>query len=307
MARRASGGRYAPSRLSLQIFLLILSFALIFIGKLDIYTLRAAKTSVSELVAPIYDVVAAPVRAFETMAGGMRTLASFRAENVRLRAENERLKRWQRRAEIVESENRQLRTVLGAASTTELTPITARAIAAPGGSFAQTLLLDVDEGHLIRRGDAVVNADGLVGYIIATGRQTARVLLLSDVNSKIPVILSSSSWPALAIGQNNKHLTLDFLPIQAKAEIGELVLTSGHGGILPSGISVGRILSIEDEKVTIEPSVKLEQISFVSVLTQPEANQKPRDLADLERFFGPVPKEAEGRLLEGMNAAEFLQ
>ena len=125
-----------------------MSFALIFVGKLDIYTLRAAKTSVSELVVPIYDVVAAPVRAFDTMASGMRTLASFGQKNVRLRAENERLKRWQRRAEIVESENRQLRTVLGAASTTELTPITARAIAAPGGSFAQTLLLEVDEGHL---------------------------------------------------------------------------------------------------------------------------------------------------------------
>ena len=80
--------------------------------------------------------------------------------------------------------------------------------------------------------------DGLVGYIISTGQRSARVLLLSDVNSKIPVILSSSSWPALAIGQNKKRLALDFLPIQAKAEVGELVLTSGHGGILPTGISV---------------------------------------------------------------------
>ena len=106
MARRASGGRYAPSRLTLQIFLLIVSFALIFVGKLDIYTLRAAKTSVSEFVVPIYDVVAAPVRAFDTMASGMRTLASFRAENVRLRAENERLKRWQRRAERRSFNNR---------------------------------------------------------------------------------------------------------------------------------------------------------------------------------------------------------
>ena len=68
---------------------------------------------------------------FDTMASGMRTLASFRAENVRLRAENERLKRWQRRAEILESENRQLKTTLGAAATTDLSPITARAISAP--------------------------------------------------------------------------------------------------------------------------------------------------------------------------------
>ena len=66
-------------------------------------------------------------------------------------------------------------------------------------------------------------------------------------------------------------------------------------------------MSVDDDRVTIEPSVNLEQISFVSVLTQPDADEKPRNLADLERFFGPVPKEDQGRLLEGVNASEFLQ
>ena len=151
------------------------------------------------------------------MAGGMRTLASFRAENVRLRAENERLKRWQRRAEILESENRQLKTVIGAASTTELVPVTARAISAPGGSFAHSLLLEIEDIDNVVRGNAVVNADGLVGYIIEVGRKYARVLLITDVNSKIPILLSTSSWPALALGKNTKTLQLDFLAARGKA------------------------------------------------------------------------------------------
>ena len=190
MARHGRGGKQGQSRLSLQLVLLIISFSLIFIGKIDLYTIRAAKSTVSELVAPIYDVVAAPARAFETMVGGMRTLASFRAENVRLRAENERLKRWQRRAEILESENRQLKTVLGATSTTEMSPVTARAISAPGGSFAHSLLLEIEDIGNVKRGNAVVNADGLVGYVIEVGRRYARILLITDVNSKIPVLLS---------------------------------------------------------------------------------------------------------------------
>jgi len=305
MARR--GGKQGQSRLSLQLILLIISFSLIFVGKVDLYTARAAKLTISEFIAPIYDVVSAPVRAFETMAGGMRTLASFRAENVRLRAENERLKRWQRRAEILESENRQLKTVIGAASTTELVPVTARAISAPGGSFAHSLLLDIENIDNVVRGNAVVNADGLVGYIIEVGRKYARVLLITDVNSKIPILLSTSSWPALALGKNTKTLQLDFLPLEAKPEIGELVLTSGHGGILPAGVPVGRVISVSDDAVFLEPSVVLEQISFVSVLTQ--SGEKPFEFnkSDAETFFAPLPPESSGRLLEGVNAAELLQ
>ena len=305
MARR--GGKQGQSRLSLQLILLIISFSLIFVGKVDLYTARAAKLTISEFIAPIYDVVSAPVRAFETMAGGMRTLASFRAENVRLRAENERLKRWQRRAEILESENRQLKTVIGAASTTELVPVTARAISAPGGSFAHSLLLEIEDIDNVVRGNAVVNADGLVGYIIEVGRKYARVLLITDVNSKIPILLSTSSWPALALGKNTKTLQLDFLPLEAKPEIGELVLTSGHGGILPAGVPVGRVISVSDDAVFLEPSVVLEQISFVSVLTQ--SGEKPFEFnkSDAEAFFAPLPPESSGRLLEGVNSAELLQ
>jgi len=307
MSRRGSGSKAGSSRLSLQVILLIVSFSLIFIGKIDLYTVRATKSTISELVAPIYDIVAAPVRAFETMASGMRTLASFRAENVRLRAENERLKRWQRRAEILESENRQLKTVLGAASTTDLEPVTARAISAPGGSFAHSLLLDIDESDAIMRGNAVVNADGLVGYVIEVERKYARILLITDVNSKIPVLLSSSSWPALALGQNTKTLRLDFLPLEAKPKLGELVLTSGHGGILPPGVPVGRVISITDDSVVIEPSVVLEQISFVSVLTRDTKAPVDFNYDDLESFFAPLPAESSGRLLEGVNAAELLR
>ena len=307
MAGRGGGKKAGQSRLSLQLVLLIISFSLIFIGKLDLYTARAAKLTISEFVAPIYDVVAAPVRAFETMAGGMRTLASFRAENVRLRAENERLQRWQRRAEILESENRQLKTVLGAASTTEMTPVTARAISAPGGSFSHSLLLNIADIGNVARGDAVVNADGLVGYVIEVGRKYARVLLITDVNSKIPVLLSSSSWPALALGKNSRTLQLDFLPLEAKPVTGELVLTSGHGGILPAGVPIGRVIAVDEETVLVEPSVALDQISFVSVLTRSDARPFDFVQSDFETFFAPLPPESSGRLLEGVNAAELLQ
>ena len=93
-------------------------------------------------MAPVVDVLSAPIRTIETMIEGVRTVASLRAENVRLQGENDLLKRWRRRAEILESENRQLRSVTGAAIVTR-TPITARAVTAPGGGFAHTVLISI--------------------------------------------------------------------------------------------------------------------------------------------------------------------
>ena len=79
----------------------------------------------------------------------------------------------------------------------------------------------------IQRGDPVVTANGLVGYVIEVGRRFSWVLLISDVNSRIPILLSSSSWPGLAIGQNSGMLSLSFLPLEAVPKENELVLTSG--------------------------------------------------------------------------------
>ena len=224
-----------------QILLVLIGFLLIFVGKADITAARHVNSGVVEVIAPLMEAVAAPIQSIENMFEGMRTVASLREEAQRLKAQNERLRRWQRRAEILESENRQLRSVLGAVIPQDRVAVTARVITAPGSSFVQTVLIQHGEGFAVRRGDPVVTADGLVGMIVEPGNRYSRVLLLSDVNARIPVILSRSSWPGLIHGQNSLLLKLQFLPLEARPAKGELVQTSGHGGVLPAGIPVGRI------------------------------------------------------------------
>ena len=108
--------------------LILISFSLMFLGKADLAALRNLRMGSNDFLAPIVDVVSAPIRGIETMIEGVRTVASLRAENVRLQGENDLLKRWRRRAEILESENRQLRSVTGAVTVANRTPITARAV-----------------------------------------------------------------------------------------------------------------------------------------------------------------------------------
>ena len=288
-----------------QILLVLIGFLLIFVGKADITAARHVKSGVVEVIAPLMEAVAAPIQSIENMFEGMRTVASLREEAQRLKAQNERLRRWQRRAEILESENRQLRSVLGAVIPQDRVAVTARVITAPGSSFVQTVLIQHGEGFAVRRGDPVVTADGLVGMIVEPGNRYSRVLLLSDVNARIPVILSRSSWPGLIHGQNSLLLKLQFLPLEARPAKGELVQTSGHGGVLPAGIPVGRIEQISSEQVLVRPSVDLRQLSFVSVLLRDE-EATSAELSDLDGFFTPLINPEDERLLEGFNTRDVL-
>ncbi|MCH1426376.1 MAG: rod shape-determining protein MreC [Alphaproteobacteria bacterium] len=289
-----------------HVVLIALSFSLMFIGKADLVAMRDLRMSSNDFLAPVIDFVSAPIRGVETMAEGIRTVASLRAENVRLQAENDLLQRWRRRAEILESENQQLRSVTGTVSDENRSLITARAVTAPGGSFAHTILIAIGNESGIAAGDPVITSNGLVGIVYEVGRAYARVLMISDINARIPVMLASSSWPGLTIGRNGEYLELAFLPAEARPEVGELVLTSGHGGILPAGLAVGRVDRVDGDDIRVRPAVEFRNLGYVSVLI---GGTEGVDRSDLSQgsFFTPLPIDDDKRLLEGLNASGTRQ
>ena len=289
-----------------HVVLIALSFSLMFIGKADLVAMRDLRMGSNDFLAPVIDFVSAPIRGIETMAEGIRTVASLRAENVRLQAENDLLQRWRRRAEILESENQQLRSVTGTVSDENRSLITSRAVTAPGGSFAHTILIAIGDESGIAAGDPVITSNGLVGIVYEVGRAYARVLMISDINARIPVMLASSSWPGLTIGRNGEYLELAFLPAEARPEVGELVLTSGHGGILPAGLAVGRVDRVDGDNIRVRPAVEFRNLGYVSILI---GDTEGVDRSDLSQgsFFTPLPIDDDKRLLEGLNASGTRQ
>jgi len=299
---RASEKAKIRQRRIAHTLLVVFSFSLMFLGKADFSALRHARMGASDFIAPFVDLVSAPVRGVETMAQGIRTVASLRAENVRLQAENSMLKRWRRRAEILESENRQLRSVAGAVSPEKRRPLTARAVTAPGGAFAHTVLVANGSDAGIEVGNPVVTADGLVGLVVDVGKTYSRVLMISDINAQIPVILASSSWPGVAVGNNGTYLSLRFLPAEAVPKVCQLVLTSGHGGVLPAGVPVGRVDLVRDGSVRVKPAVDLRHLSYVSILVGGTEGIESGNLK-LGDYYTPLPEADEPRLFEGVNAS----
>lgn len=303
MAR--AGGNRKRSRKSngfvTHALLFVLCIFLMLVGKADITVMNSVRTVMTGLAVPVADVISVPFRAIYSMMDSMASVANLREENLRLKRDVETLKQWRRRAEILQSENRQLRSVSGVIIPESTTPVSARVIAVNADSFAHSVMVNVGANAGIQKGNAVTTTDGLVGVVVDVGPKHAQVLLITDLNAMVPVILASSSWPAITVGLNSKRMQLRFLPAEATAGLNELVQTSGHGGVLPPGIPVGRIDRISGNAISIRPVADLQRLGFVTILTM---NADPGfsvdDIAD--QRFQPLPIDDQGFSLEGINA-----
>ena len=127
------------------------------------------------------------------------------------------------------------------------------------------------------------------------------------MNARIPVILSDSSWPGLAVGKNGLKLKLDFIPAESQPSLDETVVTSGHGGLLPAGIPVGRVSSINKEKVLVTPTVELRKLSFVTILSRKLAPEFFIEPEQSDTFYSPLIEQKKERLFEGLNVKEIIQ
>jgi len=136
---------------------------------------------------PVLAFVSDPAARFADSFDGIRTMRELKAENIRLKAENTRLHQWYEAALRYKAENQSLKDLLNVKADPALTFVTARVVSDPGGAFVKSALLPVGSGDGVARGNAVMSGQGLVGRIIEAGKRSSRVLLVTDLNSHIPL------------------------------------------------------------------------------------------------------------------------
>jgi rod shape-determining protein MreC len=127
-------------------------------------------------------------------------------------------------------------------------------------------LINAGERDGVRKNQIVINQQGVVGRIIETGEKTARILLLTDLNSKIPVITSESRERCIAAGDNSEVIKILYLPGDNKVKVGEQVFTSGDGDMFPADLQVGTIYAMTDKAFYIKPSVEWSRLGYVQVV-----------------------------------------
>lgn len=249
-------------------FLLLVggAFALMLIGKADGVLIERARTTVVDAVAPIMDAASRPVATVTQVLHEGRELAALRARNAVLEKENARLKHWEMVARRLEAENAALAKLLNVAPEPQTAYVTARVIADSGGAFVRSVLINAGDNQGVGKGQAALSGDGLIGRVAEVGRNSARVLLITDINSRIPVVVESTRQRGILAGDNSDRPRLKYLLEEADVDAGQRVVTSGHGGVFPPGLPVGRIARVGEDGVRVQPFAERDHMEYLRVV-----------------------------------------
>lgn len=246
--------------------LVLASVAMIALDRAEPRLFERMRAAVLDVAVPLVDALSQPVVAAQRVADGVAQLTTIHAENAQLREENARLLQWQLVARSLDTENRELRRLLQVPGDPPLGFVTGRVVANAGGSFVRSVLVLAGAADGAAKGHAAVAPDGLVGRVTDVGERAARVLLLTDMNSNIPVVVENSRERAIAAGDNSPRLRLLFLSPTAQPQIGDRIVTSGHGGVFPPGIPVGAVVGFRDGLPLIQPFVDFSRLEFVRLV-----------------------------------------
>lgn len=264
MLRLSIQARQALAKLTLPV-LLVASFGLMLLGKADTLVAERARVSLADALAPIYALLAEPVSHVRYAITEVVELWSMQEENIRLREENERLRRWQSVALALDAENRRLKASLHWIPDPSAPFVTTRVVADAGGLYARAVLLSVGPNHGIAKGAIAVDERGLVGRVSEVGSRTARVLLITDLNSRIPVMLETSRARAILVGTNGLRPRLLYWPEGVVPQDGERVVTSAEANAFPANLPVGTVHYSASGVPEVEPEARLQRLEIVRV------------------------------------------
>jgi rod shape-determining protein MreC len=221
-----------------------------------------------------------PIEKAAATVSAVTGLADIQAENARLRAENQKLHEWMQAAQILDKENSSLRTLLNFQDNQKFHYTASFVIADSNNAYANSVLLKTGSKNGVTKGQPVINTDGLIGRIVATGNTTSRVLLLNDINSRVPVLIQGLDVKAIMAGSKTGNPIIKRVEDKEASLSNELsVITSGHGGILPYGLPVGKLKKIEDGLFEVVLHADLDNLHYVRVI---DSSSSPSILEELQ-------------------------
>jgi rod shape-determining protein MreC len=245
--------------------LVVAAFGLMLVGKIDAVIVDQVRGEVINVVAPILGAVSRPLQTASGALDLVQDLADIRAENARLREENARLMQWQTVARKLQADNASLSKLLTLVPEAQATYISARVIASARSAFANSIVLNAGAVHGVRKGQAVLGDAGFIGRIADVSSHASRVLLLTDVSSRIPVLLEVSRARALLVGGNVARPRLVFVAPGTRVTASERIVTSGDGNAFPQGLPLGTVASVTDSAIEVQLFVDYDKLEYVRI------------------------------------------
>jgi rod shape-determining protein MreC len=197
------------------------------------------------------------------------------AARERLQRENAQLKEQLVDYEERRQENERLKTLLSFSAQREERMVAARIIGVDATSWFRSIIIDRGSSEQIREGMAVVSAFGVVGRVVTTTPHSSRVLLVIDAASKISTLIERTRSRAICRGDGD-DMSLDYLPLDDDVQVGDLLVTSGLGGVFPKGLIIGAVTRVDKQgfdmfqTVKVKPAVDFEHLEEVLVIVSAE-------------------------------------
>ena len=200
------------------------------------------------------------------------TLAGFRSENERLRKRIQSLEIERQRLLEAEATNRQLKALLDFRSRIPAWAITGSIIANSANSWFQSCMIDKGSSEGVRKGMAVVTPLGVVGQVVGVTSHAAKVLLLTDPNSGIDVLVQRTRSRGIVSGSLDSGTVLKYVKRSEDIQEGDRLITSGIDGVFPKGMMVGTVIKVRKQHIglfqfiEVLPAVQTERIENVLVV-----------------------------------------
>lgn len=270
MTQASAASRTTPARVAMVIAFLVCA-SLVVIGRSDNPKLAPVREGIMTVAGPVLDAFSQPAQVWKDARQWWSDVSHMRADNARLRQENDALKHWQSVAMALEAENKELRRAIGYHPVNDTAYVGARIISYNESAVGHSLLIDAGFEDGVRAYQAVIGPDGLIGRTTNVMGHTARVLLLTDMNARVPVVGASSREKAMLAGTGEGMPQLTFVNPNSQLAVGELLVTSEDGGVLPAGIAVGKVFSRSEKNGAVDMRVRVtadaKKVTYVRVVS----------------------------------------
>ncbi len=235
---------------------------------------------VIEIIAPFQKFINETVNVTEGLWLKYFGLINTYNENMRMKRDLDSLKMENYLYREVLATNQRLQQLLQFKNTTDQPVIAAQVIGMDPTGWFQSVIIDKGKNAGIKLNMPVVNAEGVVGKLVAVSYNYAKVLLIIDQNSAVDRIIQRSRDNGIVKGLSSKVCALDYVLKSSDVHVGDIVVTSGLGGIFPKGIPVGEVIDVKDPAGELFKDVKIRPVADFSKLEELLVILKEDPLAD---------------------------
>ena len=251
--------------------LIIISIIFIYIESIETKPLNYFRSLFKDTIYRGSLIVSAPSRGLDNLTDSVKVHINLYSDYNKLREENDRLRNNISKTDFLELENTQLRKLIDEQVTSSSNLVSARVMLDKQSPYLNSFIINVGNNKGIKNGLAVLDGKNFIGRIVDVNFFSSRVLLISDLNSKIPVVIEPSAHHAILSGHGKNKPTLEYLPKKHNIQNGDKVYTSGKEGIFSPGIPIGQV-KIEENLIKVILFSDLSQITFVNINLD-EANE----------------------------------